>query len=495
MANIRTAEQLAQRALDVNVVDETQLQAVWSEMGSRNVPPSVFQQALLRRGLLTQYQLDRLMRGLRTGFFYDDYKVQYCVGAGTFARVFRATHRVNGQMFAVKVLRSRYSNPKTEPKNSDIIDMFRREGELGNSLIHPNIVPIHEVVSHGTTHYIVMDFIEGRNLREFYRARRRFAPVEAANIVAGIMAGLSYALQQGVTHRDLKMSNVLVSSEGDAKLVDFGLAGLNVDDEDLGEGANPRTKDYAGLERATGVRKDDTRSDIFFAGNIFYQLLSGVPGITETRDQGQQMGKSRFQNIVPIQEVAPRVPFQLAMIVHKAMEFDPERRYQTPADMLMDIKLAIKRLTTASEAKQSDNQSLASSEGLDPSGQPRRLMVVESDVKMQDMLRDIFKRNGYRVLVSSDPERVMQRFFSDQQAADLVLFTTGSNGRAALNVFNRFGSEIVTRDLPAVLLLDQQHIEWEKDAQVCEHRVVAKMPIKLRQLRELLVEVLQKKVS
>lgn len=494
MANIRTAEQLAQRALDVNIVDETQLQSVWSELGSRTIPANVFEQALLRRGMLTQYQLDRLMRGLRTGFFYDDYKVLYCVGAGTFARVFRASHRKTGEMFAVKVLRNHFSNVKTEPKNADVIEMFRREGELGQSLVHPNIVPIHEVVSRGVTHYIVMDFIEGRNLREFYRARRRFDPLEAANILAGIMAGLSYALQQGVTHRDLKMSNVLVSSEGEAKLVDFGLAGLDVD-EDGGEGANPRTKDYAGLERATGVRKDDPRSDIFFAGNIFYQLLSGVPGIVETRDQGQQMGKSRFQNVTPIQEVAPRVPFQLAMIVHKAMEFDPDRRYQTPADMLTDIKLAIKRLTSSSESKRPEAEALASSEGMDPSGQPRRLMVVESDVKMQDMLRDLFKRNGYRVLVSSDPERVMQRFFDNPQAADLVLFTTGTNGRSALEVFNRFGNEVATRDLPAVLLLDQQHAEWEEEAQMADHRVVAKMPIKLRQLREILVEISQKKVS
>lgn len=494
MANIRTAEQLAQRALDVSIVDETQLQSVWSELGSRTVPTNVFEQALLRRGLLTQYQLDRLMRGLRTGFYYDDYKVLYCVGAGTFARVFRAAHRKSGEMYAVKVLRSRYSNRQAEPKNSAYIDLFRREGEVGTTLKHPNIVPIHEVVSHGAIHYIVMDFIEGRNLREFYRARRRFDPLEAANILAGIMAGLSYALQQGVTHRDLKMSNVLLSSEGEAKLVDFGLAGLDAD-EDAAEAVNPRTKDYAGLERATGVRKDDPRSDIFFAGNIFYQLLSGVPGIVETRDQGQQMGKSRFQNVKPIQEVAPRVPFQLAMIVHKAMEFDPDRRYQTPLDMLTDIKLAIKRLTTSGESKRPEGQALASSEGQGPSGQPRRLMVVESDVKMQDMLRDLFKRNGYRVLVSSDPERVMQRFFDDHQAADLVLFTTGTNGRAALEVFNRFGNETVTRDLPAVLLLDQQHAEWEEEAQVGDHRVVAKMPIKLRQLREILVEISQKKVS
>jgi serine/threonine-protein kinase len=163
--------------------------------------------------------------------------------------------------------------------------------------------------------------------------------------------------------------------------------------------------------------------------------------------------------------------------------------------MLMDLKLAIRRVKAAAEGGQAGKPDLASSEGLDEQGQPRRLMVVESDLKMQDKLRDVFKRNGYRVLVSSDPYRVLNRFFEEPQAADVVLLTTGINGRAALEVFNRFGRESLTRDLPAVLLLDQNHHDWEEEAEVADHRAVAKMPIKLRQLREILLEVAQKKVS
>src|SRR4029079_14345955 len=136
MAVIKTAEQLAQRALDVNVLDDGQLQAVWSELGSTNAPLGSFQQALLRRGFLTQYQLEKLMKSeSRTGFFYGDYKVLYCVGAGTFARVYRAVHRETGKVYAVKVLRSRYSNPrekdaKTQKSNKAYIELFRREGEI-----------------------------------------------------------------------------------------------------------------------------------------------------------------------------------------------------------------------------------------------------------------------------------------------------------------------------------------------------------------------------
>jgi serine/threonine-protein kinase len=473
---------------------------VWGELGSTNVPLGSLQQTLLRRGLLTQYQLERLMRPeTRTGFFYGDYKVLYCVGAGTFARVFRAVHRRTGQMYAVKVLRSSLSNPKgTHQKTGQslkpYIDLFRREGEVGMKLKHPNIVEIHEVYSQGVTHYIVMDFVEGRNLREFYRAKRRFDPVEAANIMAGVMSGLKYALDLGITHRDLKMSNVLVSSDGEAKLVDFGLAGLQGVEEEAAEGISRRTVLYAGLERATGCRMDDPRSDIFFAGTIFYQMLAGVPAMPDVRDRAQLGGKSIFRDIKPILELVPKLPLALALVVNKALEFDPERRYQSPGDMLVDLKLAIKRVTSGSEAGRG-GQELASHEGHDEQGQSRRLMVVESDVKMQDTFRDLFKSHGYRVLVSSDPERVLDRFFNDPKAADIVLFSTANNGRAALDVFNRFGHESVTRDVPAVLLLDQGHHAWEEHAQTAEHRAVGKMPIKMRELRELLLEVSGKKVS
>jgi eukaryotic-like serine/threonine-protein kinase len=501
MAEIKTSEQLAQRAIDVNVIDDAQLQSVRSELGSNDAPLEAFQQVLLRRGLLTPYQLERLMRSeIRTGFFYGDYKVLYCVGAGTFARVFRAVNVATGNMYAVKVLRSSLSdphgtNPKTNRSNRPVIDLFRREGEIGIALKHPNIVGIHEVYSHRLTHYIVMDFIEGRNLREFYRAKRRFDPLEAAHIMEGVTAGLHFAHQQGITHRDLKMSNVLLSSDGEPKLVDFGLAGLKGVEEEAAEGMSRRTVLYAGLERATGVRMDDPQSDIFFAGTIFYQMLSGAPALAEGRDRAQQAGRALYQNIKPIMELVPSLPLPFTMVVNKALEFEPERRYQTPGDMLVDLKLAIKRVKAAKEGGRAAAQELQSQDGLDSDGQPRKLMIVESDVKMQDKLRELFKRNGYRVLVLSDPERAMGRFMDDARAADIVLFTTGTNGRSALEMFNRFGQESATRDRPAVLLLDEAHHDWETKALAAEHRVVAKMPIKMRDLREVLREAMQKKVS
>jgi hypothetical protein len=94
-----------------------------------------------------------------------------------------------------------------------------------------------------------------------------------------------------------------------------------------------------------------------------------------------------------------------------------------------------------------------------------------------------------------DPDRAVLRFFEDPRTADVILFATTSNGRAALEAFNRFGQESSLREIPAVLLLDQNHAHWAVEAQSGEHRAVAKMPIKMRDLRGALVEAMQKKVS
>ncbi len=480
MATVNSADQLAQRAMEAGVLDHRVLQAVRGELGTRTVDLHTLQQELLRRNLLTQYQLERLTKGLKTGFFYGDYKVLYCVGAGTFARVFRAVNVKNNQIYAVKVLRNRWLAEA---------DSFRREGELGASLKHPNIVPIHEVVSKRDTHFFVMDFIEGRNLREFTRVRRVFEPLEAANILEGMIAGLNYAFQQGVTHRDLKMSNVLVSSEGVAKLLDFGLAAL--ESEAAGEAGVKRTVEYAALERATGVRKDDTRSDIFFAGCIFYHMLGGRSPIPEGRDRGKQMSKATFQSIPPILSVNAGIPPTFAKVINKAIEFDPAKRYQTPAEMLTDLKIAAKRLAERGADKPAKAE-LSSDEGLDENGEPRRLMVVEANVKMQDLLRGLFKQNGYRVLVASDPNRAIDRFYNDVSAAEVVLFSSGHIGQPALEAFNRFGQEPGTREIPAILLLDEQHGKWASAADIGEHRVAITMPVKQKQLRQVVQQVLSR---
>ena len=479
-----SAEELAQRAFDLNLISERQLKEIWAQVGSRQISLEDLKQLLLRREFLTNFQVERLLRGERYGYFYGNYKVLYLIGTGTFARVYRANHKETGDMMAVKVLRTRYLD------DSEQTDRFYREGMLGASLRHPNIVPIYEVVSQGREHYLVMGFIEGRNLREFNKLRPKFEPAEALRIMTDVAAGLSYAYEKGVCHRDLKMSNIFISSRGQAKVLDFGLAAgdKNSSDEALANMENPRTIDYAGLERATGVRKDDPRSDIYFLGGIFYHLLTGKPPLTETKDRLQRLSRSRFLDVVPIARVDANLPKALVMIVNKAMELDPAKRYQSPGELLGDLQTAASRL---SEIYSPDDQTASSSSlrlSSGPAPPQRTLMFVEANVDLQDVFRERLKTSGYRIMVTRDPDFALQRF-SEGVKIDCVVFSSGGLGEVALEAFNRLAMDSTTQQTPALLLLSEQHVALKERAQLSKSRVCLTMPIRLRELRETLAKL------
>jgi serine/threonine-protein kinase len=479
-----TAEQLAQRAFDLDLLDERSRRDIYNEISGGEVDVEEFKQFLLRRNLLTPYQLDRLQSGAQAGFYYGRNKVLYQVGAGTFARVFRAVNQENGRIVAVKLLRNRFSN---DPEK---VESFKREGEVGCALHHPNIVGVYEVASQRNSHYMAMEFIEGQNLREFLRNRRKLDPIEATRLAADVCRGLDYAFKRGISHRDLKTSNVLVASVGQAKLVDFGLAGADPDlsDEALANIENPRTIDYAALERATGVRKDDARSDIYFLGAIFYNMLAGAPPLQETRDRIQRLSKTRFTSVTPLGELMPDLPKTIVKVVGKAMDLDPGARYQTPGEFLADLELLLVRL------KESGNGAAAADLDAAPVFKQRTVMVVESSTTGQDKFRELFKNSGFRVLVTSDSQRPANSFTDGQRPADCLVFITSGLGEEALESFNQFGYDPATSAIPSILLLGPKHHGWKPRAKTSEHRVTVSTPIKLRELRELLDELVPREL-
>ena len=168
-----TTESFVQRALSLNLLTQKDLQQIWGHLGTRDVDLDQLVKLLERRGLMTNYQVERLFKGETAGFFYGNYKVLYFVGKGTFARVYRAVHKDSGQVVALKVLRKKQSE-----KQSDR-DRFMREGEMGLKLRHPNIVPIYETYSKGRTHFFAMEFVEGQSLRDFLRIRRKLEPLQS----------------------------------------------------------------------------------------------------------------------------------------------------------------------------------------------------------------------------------------------------------------------------------------------------------------------------
>ncbi|MCG8587128.1 MAG: serine/threonine protein kinase, partial [Pirellulales bacterium] len=403
-----SAEEFARMAVDLELITNRDLNDVWADLGSHNVPFEQLQRELMRRELLTNFQIDRMLRGEKRGYHYGNYKVLYLVGSGTFARVYRAVNQQTGEIVAVKVLRKRFSEDIEQAQR------FTREGELMAAIRHPNIVPIYEVYSQGLQHFLVMEFVEGRNLREFIKIRKYFDPLDASRLALDMARGLQGAFEKGLFHRDLKMSNVLVSSRGEAKLVDFGLAAAdkNLTDHELTKVPNPRAIDYAGLERATGVRRDDTRSDIYFLGGILYHMLTGRAALAETKERSKRLSRARYEEVIPIQKLGMPLPDRVVRVVNKAMELQPEFRYQTPMEMARDLEKTIERLEeneAAPEIHDPDEEGEATDDTTFEVGTPvpaKRafaVMFVESNDKMQDLLREKFKKNGFRVLLTADP--------------------------------------------------------------------------------------------
>ncbi len=327
------AEDLSQRIFDLRLLDQRQLEGAWSEIGTRDVSVEDFSARLLNKMLLTNFQLDKVLKGDREGFFYGNYRVLYMVGAGTFARVFRSVHTTTKKVVALKVLRRRYRN---EPEQ---VELFLREAHMGEKLVHPNIVRIFDVSDDVRAPYMVMEFVEGQTLREFLKVRKRLDVATSVNLMIDVASALDYARKTGITHRDMKLSNVMVASSGKAKLVDFGLATMSeASDDKLLAAPNARSIDYVALERGTGVKKNDHRSDIYFAGCVFYHMMTGVAPLLETRDRLVRMNVSRFNEIKPANVLVPEIPVPVLTVLNHAMCFRPEDRYQEPDVFLADLK-------------------------------------------------------------------------------------------------------------------------------------------------------------
>src|SRR6184192_3926305 len=278
-----------------------------------------------------------------------NYKILQKLGAGGQGTVYKATDNKLGRTVVLKILPAELTVKETNLKR------FAREARLASALDHPNICTIFDLDETEGLHFISMQYVEGKNVRQLVNGR----PLElesALRIGIQVTDALATAHARGIIHRDIKSGNVMVTDSGQVKILDFGLAKLldeteartgGIDRTDLTElGVPYGTATYAAPEQATG-QKVDHRADIFSTGVLLYEMLAGIWPF-----KGQTTVEVRYAVLhdtpEPIGEVRTDDPPPLIQeILDRALAKKPEERYQKMAEMRDDLRAAMREVAAA----------------------------------------------------------------------------------------------------------------------------------------------------
>lgn len=268
---------------------------------------------------------------LKTGDQLDDYRIEGVAARSGMASIFRATDLRSGLPVAIKV-------PHPEMEGDPVFfDRFNREQEIGKKLDHPGVMKVFP--KNGSSQlYMVMEWVDGRLLRNLLNDENKLPPERATRIAAGIADALDYIHSHGIVHRDLKPENIMIDAQDRIKLIDFGIA-ADVASRRLTFSKFSQTMgtpDYISPEQVKGKR-GDARSDIYALGVMLYEMLTGKVPFTGS-NAFLIMNDRLLNNPVPPREVYPGISPQLQEAIYRALERDPNKRYATAREMIWDLE-------------------------------------------------------------------------------------------------------------------------------------------------------------
>ncbi|HUF84362.1 MAG TPA: Stk1 family PASTA domain-containing Ser/Thr kinase [Acidimicrobiia bacterium] len=264
--------------------------------------------------------------------FSNRYEIKRGIARGGMAQVYLARDQLLDRPVAIKVLFPEFA------RDPSFVERFRREAQAAANLSHPNIVGIYDWGQERGTYFIVMEYIEGRSLRDLIHTEGPLPPAQAAEIGAEIAEALAFAHRSGVVHRDIKPGNVLMTEAGRVKVTDFGIARATQADtkEALTQtGAVMGTATYFSPEQAQGLPVDG-RSDVYSLGVVLYEMLSGDPPFSGDTPVAVAYKHVREEPIA-LSEKNPTVPHDLERIALSAMSKDLDTRYQSADDLRDDL--------------------------------------------------------------------------------------------------------------------------------------------------------------
>jgi serine/threonine protein kinase len=290
---------------------------------------------LIQRGILTKWQADNLLEGKHRGFILGTYRILQSLGKGGMSQVYLAEHIMMRRRCAIKVLPAKYQ------EDPDLLDRFHLEARAIAALDHPHIVRAYDFNTHidprtgKKTHYLVMEYVEGQDLRRMVEEQGPLDYRKAADFIRQAAEGLVHAHAAGFVHRDIKPANLLVDPNGVLKILDLGLALEGQEAWETSERQQQSavgTADYVAPEQVMDSRNVDGRADIYSLGYTFYFLLTGRRPFPKSTLVELLMAH-RVENPEPISNLRPDVPLELIEIIDRMTAKTPDLRFQTAKDV------------------------------------------------------------------------------------------------------------------------------------------------------------------
>ncbi len=274
----------------------------------------------------------------------DEYEIIEDLGQGGMAQVFKARQVSLGRTVAIKEIKPAFA------AHPELVERFRREARTAAGLVHENIVQVYNFCEPGKgSLFFVMEYVEGHDLRTLLKKSGTIPPRVAAIIGREVARALAYAHARGLVHRDVKPGNVMVSSQGEIKLMDFGIV-REMDSDLTKTGAFLGTPNYMSPEQFLG-EVITPASDIFSLGVVLYEIMSGTkPFKAEGEDSLSKQVRTAKE--VKLRTLNPKVPWRLAGIVHKCLQKAPHKRYPSAEHLAGELERFLKTRNREAERKE-----------------------------------------------------------------------------------------------------------------------------------------------
>lgn len=310
-----------------------QLDEIVRRLDKQFPTPKALARELVKRGWLTHFQVNQLLRGLGNELVLGSYIILERLGAGGMGQVYKARHATLGRIVALKVMR------QDRAANRDAIRRFQREIQAVSQLSHRNVVVAYDSNVIDGIHYFAMEFVDGTDLSKLVNKSGPLMIDKACEYIYQAALGLQHAHERGLVHRDIKPANLLLCSlgpEGDIiKILDMGLARLSEAYEDVTitqDGKVVGTPDYIAPEQARNAHKADIRADLYSLGCTFFFLLTGqVPfgGNTVL----EKLMQHQLEKPKQVEKLRPEVPPAIRSILARLITRNPKDRFQTPTEL------------------------------------------------------------------------------------------------------------------------------------------------------------------